>query len=176
VLRPLATTDKQEIIDTARAIGTEEFSKHIPEYCAVISKNPTTKARPERIAREEANFDFSVLENAIADARFQLITDVVGDIESGSAEVPTVKSISDDHTVIDIRHPDEVDMKPLKLDLSDDRILSIPFYALRRQFDGLDTNQHYLLYCDQGMMSRLHAAHLLDEGFSNVAVLDMHQN
>ncbi|MDE0507903.1 MAG: tRNA 4-thiouridine(8) synthase ThiI, partial [Gammaproteobacteria bacterium] len=46
VLRPLATTDKQQIIDLARTIGTEEFSRHIPEYCAVISDKPTTKARP----------------------------------------------------------------------------------------------------------------------------------
>ena len=172
VLRPLATTDKQEIIDTARAIGTEEFSKYIPEYCAVISKNPTTKARPERIEREEGNFDFSVLENAIASARTQLITEVVGDIESGSTEVSVVSSIEDDAVVIDIRHPDEIDMKPLNISLSADRILSIPFYALRRQFDSLDADNTYLLYCDQGMMSRLHAAHLVDEGFANVAVLE----
>ncbi len=172
VLRPLATTDKQEIIDTARVIGTEEFSKHIPEYCAVISKNPTTRARPERIEREESNFDFSVLEDAVASARTQLITEIVSDIESGYSDVSVVNSVQDGATVIDIRHPNEVEMKPLRIQLKADRILSIPFYALRKKFESLDSDKSYLLYCDQGMMSRLHAAHLMDEGFTNVAVLE----
>ena len=54
ILRPLWTSDKQEIINISREIGTEDFSKDIPEYCAVISKNPTTKAKKVRIEREEA--------------------------------------------------------------------------------------------------------------------------
>ena len=36
VLRPLAMSDKQDIVDLARKIGTEEFSAVIPEYCGVI--------------------------------------------------------------------------------------------------------------------------------------------
>ncbi len=173
VLRPLATSDKQEIIDTARAIGTEDFSKHIPEYCAVISKNPTTKARLERIEKEEDRFNFDVLEESIASARIQLITDVVSDIESGSADVTIVNSVDESSTVIDIRHPNEIDIKPLILESNSQETLSIPFYALRTQFDSLDSSKRYLLYCDHGMMSRLHAAHLVDEGFENVAVLEL---
>ena len=177
VLRPLATTDKQEIIDTARAIGTEDFSKHIPEYCAVISKNPTTKARADRIEREEARFDFSILEECIASARYQLITDVVGDIESGSSEVTIENSVDSSSIVIDIRHPSEVEVKPFKFvdgrEGIEKEVLTIPFYSLKTEFASLDSKQRYLLYCDQGMMSRLHAAHLLDEGFTNVAVLEL---
>ena len=52
VLRPLIMSEKQDIIDLARKIGTEEFSAAIPEYCGVISVNPTTKARLHRIDRE----------------------------------------------------------------------------------------------------------------------------
>ena len=46
VLRPLATSNKQDIIDIALDIGTEEFSKDIPEYCTVISSKPLTRAKP----------------------------------------------------------------------------------------------------------------------------------
>lgn len=172
VLRPLATTDKQEIIDIARAIGTEDFSKHIPEYCAVISKNPTTKARADRIAKEEEHFDFAVLDACLAQTRAQLITEVVDEIGAETPEVEIVDKIAADATVIDIRHPNEADIKPLQLNGSAQQVLNIPFYALRTRFHELDSEGQYLLYCDHGMMSRLHAAHLLDEGFANVAVLN----
>ncbi|GJM13301.1 MAG: tRNA sulfurtransferase [Pseudohongiella sp.] len=175
VLRPLATTDKQEIIDIAREIGTEEFSKDIPEYCAVISNKPTTRAKLHRIEREESHFDFAVLDEALAAARHQLINDLVADLDGGTAEVNIVTSLAGDSTVIDIRHPDEVDIKPLVFAGQDEpgELLNIPFYQLRSGFDELDRSKNYLLYCGKGMMSRLHAANLIDEGFSNVAVLEL---
>ena len=172
VLRPLCTSDKQDIIDISREIGTEDFSKNIPEYCAVISRNPTTKARVEKIEREESRFNFDVLENAIESARFQLITEVVKDFNDGAIEVEIKNSVTSDSVVIDIRHPDELEISPLNVSTNTD-VLHIPFYQLRTRFTELDKNAQYLLYCDKGMMSRLHAAHLQDEGYSNVAVLDL---
>lgn len=173
VIRPLATTDKQEIIDIAREIGTEEFSKDIPEYCAVISKKPTTRARLPRIEREESRFDFAVLDAAIADASDQLINELVDDLGVETAEVKVVDSIDANSTVIDIRHPDEVELIPLALNSAKQpaETLNIPFYQLRTGFAELDASKHYLLYCGKGMMSRLHAANLMDEGFENVSVL-----
>ena len=175
VLRPLATTDKQQIIDIAREIGTEEFSKDIPEYCAVISKKPTTRAKPHRIASEETRFDFAVLDAAIDNAKHQLITDLVADLDSKAAEIKILKTRASDSTVIDIRHPDEVELKPLILDgeTQPGELLNIPFYKLRSGFADLDKGKNYLLYCGKGMMSRLHAANLVDEGFVNVAVLEL---
>ncbi len=175
VLRPLATMDKQDIIDTARSIGTEEFSRNIPEYCAVISDKPTTRAKPERIEKEESHFDFKVLDDAIAAARYQLITEVVEDFGQESVEVAVLNKVDRDSTVIDIRHPQEQESRPFpaaQVAAAAD-VISIPFYSLRTDFEKLDRDRHYLLYCDRGMMSRLHAAHLLDEGFTNVAVLNL---
>jgi thiamine biosynthesis protein ThiI len=34
----------------------------------------------------------------------------------------------------------------------------------------LDSNHRYLLYCDRGVMSGLHAQQLLGDGYDNVAV------
>lgn len=175
VLRPLITSHKQAIIDIARTIGTEEFSKNIPEYCAVVSRKPTTKARLERIEREESHFDFSVLDESINNASYQLITEVVNDLNREIIEVDIVTKVDSSSTVIDIRHPSELEISPLQLRDTDAAIevLNIPFYKLRSDFDKLDREKSFLLYCDKGMMSRLHAAHLLDQGFANVSVLDL---
>ena len=175
VLRPLATTDKQQIIDKARVIGTEEFSKDIPEFCAVISKKPTTRAKLCRIEREEARFDFAVLDAATGSAKHQLITELVADLDGESAEVKIVETLDSDCTVIDIRHPDEAEIKALILEGENQtrEKLNIPFYKLRSGFANLDKSKHYLLYCGKGMLSRLHAANLMDEGFTNVAVLEL---
>lgn len=171
VLRPLCASDKQEIIDIAREIGTEDFSKNIPEYCAVISKNPTTKAKPEKIKKEEQHFDFEVLEAAIESARYQLITAVVEDFNNANTEVSIRNEVANGDVVIDIRHPNELEISPFSL--AKVEVLNIPFYQLRGNFSELDRNTQYLLYCDKGMMSRLHAAHLQDEGYTNIAVLDL---
>jgi thiamine biosynthesis protein ThiI len=175
VLRPLATTDKQQIIDTARVIGSEEISKDIPEYCSVISNKPATRAKLHRIEREEARFDFAVLDAATSSAKHQLITDLVVDLDGESAEVKIVETLNSDCTVIDIRHPDEAEINPLILEGRNQprERLNIPFYKLRSGFAELDKNKYYLLYCGKGMMSRLHAANLMDEGFANVAVLEL---
>jgi thiamine biosynthesis protein ThiI len=103
LLRPLIVTDKQDIIDIARRIGTEEFSKHMPEYCGAIAQRPTTRASP---LPEEAG------------------------------------------------HP----------------VLCIPFYELRLRFPALAQGRQYLLYCDKGVMSRLHVAYLREAGHTSVGV------
>ena len=64
ILRPLAAYDKQDIIDIARTIGTEDFAKTIPEYCGVISKKPTVKAVLSKVEEEEGNFDFGILDKS----------------------------------------------------------------------------------------------------------------
>lgn len=178
VLRPLSTSDKQEIIDTARKIGTEDFSKNIPEYCAVISDKPTTKARLERIEAEEAKFDFAVLEGSVNDARYQLITDIVDEVAGEKTEVAVECLVGENDFVIDIRHPSELEARPFDqtaINGKEAQVVSIPFYELRSRIPELQNDKRALLYCEKGMMSRLHAAHLLDEG-CNVGVLDLSAN
>jgi thiamine biosynthesis protein ThiI len=46
----------------------------------------------------------------------------------------------------------------------------IPFYKLNSAFADMAKDQQYLLYCDKGVMSQLHAAHLLEQGYNNVGV------
>ena len=82
-----------------------------------------------------------------------------------TAEV--VQHITSQQVVLDIRMPDEVDDKPLKVDAA---VITLPFYKLLSEFDQLDPTKTYLLYCQQGVMSRLQAAQLLAKGHHNVKI------
>ena len=46
------------------------------------------------------------------------------------------------------------------------------FFRLASKQDMLDKSKSYLLYCEQGVMSRLQAIHLQEQGFSQVAVYE----
>jgi thiamine biosynthesis protein ThiI len=82
VIRPLIVMDKQEIIKTARAIGTEFFAKQMPQYSAVISDRPTSNAKKDRIEIEEAEFDMKVLMKAIEDSQVVMIDEVLDSVKS----------------------------------------------------------------------------------------------
>lgn len=167
VLRPLITMDKGDIIDMSRRIGTETFSAEIPEYCGVISVRPTTSARLHMVEREEDKFDFTVLEQALA-ARQTVDIQGLADTVEPELSAPVESEVPPGAVVIDIRHPDEAELKPLSL--GDITVQSIPFFRLNTQFGQLSADAHYLLYCEKGIMSRLHAAHLRDVGHLNVGV------
>jgi len=167
VLRPLVTWDKSDIIKVAADIGTEEFAANMPEYCGVISIKPTTRARPEKIEAEESRFDFSILDQAIENARLINI-DEIADDDLTATEVEVLNIPIQDGIIIDVRHPSEEERKPLKI--QNVSVEKIPFYELHGKFSALDQTKSYLLYCDKGVMSRLHASHLVDQGYNNVKV------
>lgn len=166
VMRPLIMMDKHDIIETARRIGTEVFANAIPEYCGVISVNPTTNARLHRIEKEETRFEMQVLETAIQNAKSLNIDEIITGIESDNP-VTVYSQLSADDMIIDIRHPDEEEQKPLQ---QVGNIIRIPFYALHKEAANLTQTQHYLLYCEKGVMSQLHAQYLRDQGYSNIDV------
>jgi len=168
ILRPLMAYDKQDIIDIARNIGTEDFAKTIPEYCGVISKKPTVKAVLSKIEEEEGNFNFDILDKVVAETRVYDIRDIGKESEEEIHAVDMVENIGANDVVLDIRSPEEEDDNPLELENVE--IKHIPFYKLATQFGDLDMSKEYLLYCDQGVMSKLQALYLLDNGFKNVKV------
>ena len=167
VIRPLIASHKQDIINTAIDIGTAEFAKNMPEYCGVISVNPTTRARGYRIEKEENRFDMAILDRALERAT-KLPIDKVIDELGKDVQVEEVQQVLAGQIVIDIRHPDAADDEPLEIEGIE--VQQMPFYAINNKFKDLDETRQYLLYCDKGVMSRLHAHHLMCEGHANVRV------
>ncbi|CDF99370.1 tRNA uracil 4-sulfurtransferase ThiI [Avibacterium paragallinarum] len=169
VLRPLITHDKEQIIAMAKEIGTEDIAKSMPEFCGVISKNPTVKAVREKILHEEAQFDFSILESAVQNAQYLDIRQIAEQTEKEVMEVDTVSILGENDVVLDIRSPEESDENPLQL--ANAKIQLMPFYKLSSQFAELDQSKTYVLYCERGVMSKLQALYLKDKGFKNVKIL-----
>jgi len=168
ILRPLISHDKEHIIKVAREIGTEDFASTMPEYCGVISKSPTVKAVKAKIEAEEQNFDFTILDRVVEEATNVDIRTIAEQTEEEVVEVETVALLSDNDVVLDIRSIDEQEEKPLTLAATE--VKSLPFYKLSTQFGDLDQNRTWLLYCDRGVMSRLQALYLHEQGFKNVKV------
>lgn len=168
ILRPLVTWDKQDIINVARQIGTEDFAKTMPEYCGVISRKPTVKAVKGIIEAEEAKFDFSILDDVVYNARQMDIRDIAKESQEAVPEVEMVADVQDAAVVLDIRSTEEEDEQPLEIEGVE--VTHIPFYKLSTKFGDLDQSKTYLLYCAQGVMSRLQALYLKEQGFDNVKV------
>lgn len=168
VLRPLISYDKETIIKLAREIGTENIAKSMPEFCGVISKKPTVKAIKQKIIAEEKQFDFNLLEKSINNAENCDIRHIANQTKNKIQSIATVSICSTNDVIVDIRGPHEQDINPLVV--SNTPIKSIPFYKLERAFNDLDQQKTYLLYCDQGIMSQLHASVLSEKGFGNVKI------
>jgi thiamine biosynthesis protein ThiI len=168
ILRPLISHDKEHIIKLAREIGTEDFAKTMPEYCGVISKSPTVKAVKAKIEEEESHFDFSILDRVVSEAKNVDIRSIAEQTQEQVTEVETVAAFGADEVILDIRSNDEQEEKPLQLEQVE--VKALPFYKLSTQFGNLDQSKTYLLYCERGVMSRLQALYLLEQGFNNVKV------
>ncbi|MBO2604342.1 tRNA 4-thiouridine(8) synthase ThiI [Shewanella algae] len=168
ILRPLITMDKQDIINESRKIGTEDFAKSMPEYCGVISQKPTVKAVLSKVEAEETKFSEDLLDRIIADAVVMDIREIATDMDTKVTETETVASVGQGEVVLDIRAPEEEESKPLQLEGVE--IVHIPFFKLASAFAELDSSKTYLLYCDRGVMSKLQALYLQEQGHGNVKV------
>ncbi|NTS77662.1 tRNA 4-thiouridine(8) synthase ThiI [Catenovulum sp. SM1970] len=172
IIRPLIHMDKQDIINIARDIGTEDFAKTMPEFCGVISQRPNVAAPLDKVEAAEQNFNLDLIEQVVDDANLVDIRDLKEQADAEVSEVGTVNEIQANSVVIDVRSPDEEDADPLEIDGVD--VEHIPFYKLAGQFTDFakkyPENTEFLLYCKRGVMSKLQALLLHEEGYKNVSV------
>lgn len=156
ILRPLSTMNKPEIISIANEIGTRQFAESMPEYCGVISQNPIIHGSFKRMEKIAKKFDYEVLNKAVEAAQHIYVHDIINDVNNLEA-VEIIKDLSvGTFTIIDIRE----ERDPL---LSTYESIHIPFHKLKSEFPKLDKKKEYLLYCEKGIMSQLHAQYLQDE-------------
>ncbi len=168
VLRPLITWDKQEIINAARDIGTAPYAEVMPEYCGVISQKPTVKAVLAKIEAEEAKFSEDLVARVVEQTQYIDIRELANVGKTETVEMETVSEPGSGEVVLDIRAPEEEEASPLELAQND--VVTLPFFKLASQFDSLPKDKTYLLYCDRGVMSKLQALYLKEQGHSNIKV------
>ncbi len=174
ILRPLIAADKQDIIDESRLIGTDQIAESMPEYCGVISKKPDVHAKLSAVVEEEKKFNFSILNKAVENAVCTDIKDIGKQTDEIVKEVETVTAISDGDVIIDIRSQEEIEDSPISFE--NITILQIPFYKLSTAFGDLDQSKRYLLFCNNGVMSRIHALYLRYKGYENVMIFNRNRN
>jgi thiamine biosynthesis protein ThiI len=163
ILRPLATMNKPDIINIATKIGTRHFAENMPEYCGVISKNPIIHGSYKRMEKEAKRFNYEILDKAVETAQHIYVDEIIDDI-SNAEPIEVVKELNSDYVVIDIRAEEECISTSCKS-------IKIPFHKLKTEFKKLPQDKEYLLYCEKGIMSQLHAQYLRDaENAENVRV------
>ena len=169
LLRPLISSNKQEIVDISKEIWTYNFACNMPEYCWVISDKPATWAKLEDIESEEENILNEILDRAIEYRKTQFVVDMMNEYKD--KQVTSLKVVMDlqkDDIVIDIREEQEKNKKPLIL--SDNKILEIPFFEINYKFKDLDQEKSYLFYCEKWILSNLHWLYLMEKWFNNISV------
>ena len=156
ILRPLSTMNKPEIISIANEIGTRQFAETMPEYCGVISQNPIIHGSFKRIEKIAQKFNYEVLDDAVTNAKSIYVHDIIDDVKNLEAIEVVDELSTGDYIVIDIRPEDECIETSTKS-------IKIPFHKLKKEFPKLQQDKEYLLYCEKGIMSQLHAQYLRDE-------------
>ena len=180
VLRPLISWDKPDIIDMARRIDVAELAASIPEFCAAISSNPNARVKLSQVEFDEKRLDDDLLQHAVETVRNSDIKELIDSLKGMesfnttycqnklSAASPTTIF---DEVIIDVRpNPEYIPLAPQLRKSHQDNIRRIPYYKLLNEFENLDQSKTYLLYCDQGVMSRMQVEHLQARGFRNVKV------
>ncbi len=120
------------------------------------------KAIKAKIEAEEENFDFSILDKVVEEANNVDIREIAQQTQQEVVEVETVSGFGPNDVILDIRSVDEQDDKPLKVEGVD--VVSLPFYKLSTKFGDLDQSKTWLLWCERGVMSRLQALYLREQG------------
>jgi thiamine biosynthesis protein ThiI len=136
----------------------------MPEYCGVISQNPIIHGSFKRMEKIVKKFDYEVLNKAVKDSKQIYVHEVIEDVNRLEA-VEIIQDLTlDDYVVIDIREEEEC----IKISCE---TIQIPFHKLKTEFPKLPKDKEYLLYCEKGIMSQLHAQYLRDaEACTNVRV------
>ncbi|QOI11187.1 tRNA 4-thiouridine(8) synthase ThiI [Blochmannia endosymbiont of Colobopsis nipponica] len=168
VLRPLISYDKEQIISIARKIGVEKIVDSVPEYCGFFSNHPTIAGDRFKIELQEKKINYLVFDEIFTQIQVFNIKDILSYSKDDLLDIEITSKVGCEEIVLDIRREEEQENNPL--DLVNIKIQKLPFYKLASQFGNLDANKFYLLYCDHGIMSRIQANYLYEQGFRNVKI------
>ncbi|RIY31429.1 tRNA 4-thiouridine(8) synthase ThiI [Psittacicella hinzii] len=172
ILRPLIAMDKEEIIHLAQQIQTAEISARVQEFCGIMGKKPTIAADVKQLEQEEAKLDIDALvakaiETAKVENMRELAQQDLAHIEA--TQLTFVSQLySDKDVIIDVRDQETFENANNPWPVP---AINIPFFHLVDKFGDLDQSKRYVLYCTKGLLSRIQAVNLIENGYKNVVVL-----
>ena len=157
LLRPLVGSNKDEIVETARRIGTYEASAVVEEYCAITTRHPATAASPAAVDKEERRLDESLLPRLVAEKTTYDLRALRPETADGTAI--EVEEIPEGAVVLDLRDRAAWDAWRLP------GALFLGYDAALRTFPSLDRERTYVLYCEIGWKSAHLAEVMREAGF-----------
>lgn len=160
IFRPLFGLSKNEIIARADDFGGGDFARKMPEFCAIISKNPATAAKKPQILAEEKKIDENLFTNLAVEKT------PISQLKIEKIEMPTRHFLLKNEIAIDLREPEEIAEMPLEIAEK----IEIPFFEIEKKFPELDPKKKYFLFCERGVVSRATAENLRKSGFQNVGI------
>ncbi|MEZ4219203.1 MAG: tRNA uracil 4-sulfurtransferase ThiI [Myxococcota bacterium] len=162
ILRPLVGMNKDDILASARAIGTFELSKVVGEYCALVPSKPATAATLGAIEAEETKLDAGLLDAAVA---ARSVFDLRA-LDLATLDDPTlqVDDVPEGATLLDLRS------KPAYQTWHAPGALFLDFADAVRAYASFDRAHRYALYCEFGLKSGHLAELMRAEGMQAVSI------
>ncbi len=179
ILRPLLGFSKQEIIDTARQLGTFEKSYTGKEYCALAGKNVVTAAPYDRLMEIVSKLDTSLIDKVIEERVIyrldgtgsfkksfpapkdssQNIEDSVNTQTESADWASLIEETKQVDKIIDLRASQQYKKGSVK------EAQHIPFDKAWKEYINWDKDKSYYLICEVGSRSKMLAHYMNQEGF-----------
>ncbi len=157
LLRPLVGLDKEEIIESAREIGTFELSAAVQEYCALVPGKPTTRAKLSTIEEIEAGLDTQAFEQALRQrAVYDLRELDASDLRNPDFELEEPPA---DARLIDVRSPHA------QRAWQHPRAEHWDFFHAISDYPNWNRAATYVLVCEVGLKSADLAERMREAGF-----------
>lgn len=160
LLRPLIGTDKIDIIQLAKKIGTEKISAQVEELCSISSGRPVTKANSEFLEKQIEKLSNDIIDNELKKIRtLNLNSPTLLPLKNGYL----VSEVPENVKVIDCQlgRGFEIWHYPGAQHIPPDQLLQNP--------EQLPRESSYFLYCTHGQQSSLIAEKLIDLGYQVTA-------
>ena len=157
ILRPLVGTNKDEIIECARRIGTAELSKVVGEYCAMVPRRPATRAPQALVDAEEARLPAGLLDDLVAKRS-------VFDLRALDPESLESPGLAVDRLP---RGALLLDLRPIEQYRSEHHpeALHLEFSQALLAWPSFERSRTYVLSCEFGLLSAHLAERMRREGF-----------
>ncbi len=156
VMRPLIGSNKEEIVEMARRIGTYRLSASVEEYCALAARNPATAASIEAVEAEERKLDPGILDAAVAGRAVHNLRELGPEALERELEVD---DIPEGAMVLDLRS------KTAWQSWHPEGALHLDYLQALKAYRLFDRSHTYVAYCEVGYKSAHLAVLMREAGF-----------
>jgi thiamine biosynthesis protein ThiI len=156
IFRPLASWNKEDIVELTRELGLHERAEQVSEFCALDGGKPVTNTNASRLDDQEANLDLSMLERLVDDRR----TEPLRELSAEETELDVqIEHVPDQAALLDLRSEQQYER------WHGPEAMNVPFETAIDQYQMLPREPTWVLYCEVGLKSALIAEKMNQHGF-----------